>query len=80
MSTYTDANPLLKRYILFDLFAAMDYPDDAQFMLDSVRMRASRLAQRGVDWREHRVRSKRYRGKLGDLYDSVKKFSSVVQR
>ena len=40
MSTYTDANPLLKRYMLLDLFAAIDFPEDKEFMVDSVLMRA----------------------------------------
>lgn len=71
MSTFTDDNQLLKRYILLDLFAAMDFPQDREFMLDTVLVRAKRLTDRAVNWRAHVVRSKRYKGTLGSLYDKV---------
>ena len=75
MSTYTDANPLLKRYILLDLLEARERKaqgDDKSvaILLSSVRIRGKRLRDRGVDWRAHRPRSKKWDGTLGELYTS----------
>ena len=43
-------------------------------MMMAAQMGAIRLTQAGVDWRNHKVRSRSYKGLLGVLYDEFKQY------
>jgi hypothetical protein len=72
LSLYTDESPLLMRRMVLDLVSTWRFPRDRASMVMSADWHIRSLDARGVDWRKHRVRSKKYKGTLGGLYDKVK--------
>ena len=58
--------------LIQDLLEAEKFHNENRhLMVSSAKVRANILTQRGINWREHQVRSKRFKGKLGELYDRV---------
>ena len=77
MSSLSDGESQVKRDLVLDLLTIERAVADndmrlAECMGSSAVVRACHLTDAGVNWREHKVRSKRYRGKLGILYDRTK--------
>lgn len=47
-----------------------------QSLTSYAQIRAIDLTREGIDWRNHTVRSKHFKGKLGDLYDKFAPYQS----
>lgn len=84
MSSFSDGEAVVKRNVVLDLLACEEAAkagnrESAVSFAVYACIGACRLTDAGVNW-EHRVRSKHYRGKLGELYDRTKPYRPTNMR
>ena len=72
---------IAKRELVLNLVYCLKHENDIQTlerMVPYTQYRAINIFRVDKNWRKHKVRSKVYRGLLGDLYDRFSKYHSPL--